>query len=124
MRIIAVTSMKPREYIQTITRSTDRMGKLIKDLLTLSRVSIAELHRENVDLSAIAQEIIADQRKREPDRIISIQIESSINAFGDSGMLRIVLENLINNAWKFTSKMKNAEITFGCKNKITIKFIM
>ncbi|NLD98363.1 MAG: PAS domain S-box protein [Fibrobacter sp.] len=106
-----------REYIQTITRSTDRMGKLIKDLLTLSRVSIAELHRENVDLSAIAQEIIADQRKREPDRIISIQIESSINAFGDSGMLRIVLENLINNAWKFTSKMKNAEITFGCKKQ-------
>ena len=87
------------------------MSELIEDLLTLSRVTRAELRRERVDLSEIARVVARDLAGREPGRVAEVEVEPGLEAEGDPGLLRSVLENLIGNAWKFSSKRERTKIT-------------
>jgi len=80
------------------------MARLIDDLLMLSRVTRRELRRETVDLSAAARKIVAELRAAEPEREVETVIEGGLTASGDAPLLQIVLQNLLANAWKFTSR--------------------
>ncbi len=100
-------------YIARVRAATQRMGLLIDDLLNLSRVTRAELHREPVNLTTIAQSVVAEFQKAEPQREVEFVLEKGIGVFGDSQLLRIALDNLLGNAWKYTSKRPRARIEFG-----------
>jgi light-regulated signal transduction histidine kinase (bacteriophytochrome) len=102
-----------REYLQIIRSECNRMGDLINDLLDLSRQTRKELRREEVDLSAMAETIAMDLRQREPERQVDFIITRGIRAHGDRVLLQSVLQNLLENSWKFTSKHPKARIEFG-----------
>lgn len=104
-----------QNYLNRIRASTQRMGDMLDALLALSRVTRWELHPQPVDLSAMAQEIVAALVESEPARTAHIMIAPSLTAEGDSRLLRIALENLLSNAWKYTSKTPDAVIEFGCE---------
>jgi PAS domain S-box-containing protein len=99
--------------IQRIRDSVSRMNALIDALLELARFSRVELARHAVNMSATVQTIAAELQQNDPARQVEFTIGESILAFGDDQLLRIVLENLIGNAWKFTAKQANAQIEFG-----------
>ncbi len=102
-----------RDFLQRIRRSSQHMAQLIDDILTLSRVTRGELDRSKVDLSAMAKAIAAEFREKEPTRKVSFEIADDVAAEGDAKLLRIVIENLFGNAWKFTAKHPQANIAFG-----------
>ncbi|MGC1396268.1 MAG: PAS domain S-box protein, partial [Coleofasciculaceae cyanobacterium] len=104
---------KGKHYLNRIRAGTQRMGELIDDLLTLSRVTRTEMRRKAVDLSAIATEIATELKFTEPDRDVEFAIAPGLNVNGDAQLLRVVLENLLNNAWKFTSASIQTKIEFG-----------
>jgi len=104
-----------KDYLRRIRAASQRMSQLINDLLTLSRVTRAEIHFEEVDLTTMVENIVAELKERQPNRDVKFIIAPNVKAYGDSHLLRIVLENLFNNAWKFTSKHKSAVIEFGVK---------
>jgi signal transduction histidine kinase len=89
------------------------MGQLIDDMLTLSRVSRSELGWEPVDLAAIAREVVVHLRQREPGRTVEVVVPAELKAAGDPRLLRIALENLLGNAWKFTGKCAAPRIEIG-----------
>jgi signal transduction histidine kinase len=101
-----------RDYLGRIRRGTQRMGELIDALLDLSRVSRAQLQRAQVDLSALATDVAATLREREPGRHVLVQVTPGLSAEGDPRLLRALLENLMANAWKFTSRRPDALIEF------------
>ena len=100
-------------YLRRVRSATERMGHLIDDLLDLARVSRTEVRRENVDLGAMAQSVIAALKSAEPLRSVTFAAAPAAQAQADAGLLHIALENLIGNAWKFTSKREHAKIEFG-----------
>jgi PAS domain S-box-containing protein len=102
-----------RDYMGRVRSATQRMARLIDDLLNLSRVSRIEMTRHPADLSAIASEIGAELKQNHPGRICELKIQSGLEANVDPALIRIVLENLLNNAWKYTSKREKALIQFG-----------
>jgi len=102
-----------KDYSQRIRAATQRMAELIDALLTLSRVTRSEIRRVTVDLSTFAQAIVADLKKTQPERQVKFIIAEGLIANGDVRLLHVVLENLIGNAWKFTSKKENACIELG-----------
>lgn len=106
-----------RDYLQRVRAATQRMAQLIDDMLKLSRVTRAEVSREEVDLSVLAQEIIAELNRVQPDRKVEFAIASELKARGDSRLLRIALENLLSNAFKFTRPHPKARIEFGVMEK-------
>jgi light-regulated signal transduction histidine kinase (bacteriophytochrome) len=89
------------------------METLIEDLLKLSRVSRSELQRQQVNLSQIADSIAADLKKSDPQRAVEFAIEPGLQARGDERLLRVALDNLLRNAWKFTSKQPLGKIEVG-----------
>jgi hypothetical protein len=99
--------------IQTIRVSAERMNALIKALLELARFSRKQLIRQAVDLSTIAQLITAELYRNTPDRQVELIIAPGVTIQGDGALLRIVLENLLSNAWKFTARHASARIEFG-----------
>lgn len=99
-----------RDRLERVRRAAQHMGTLIDDLLKLSRVTRTELKRERVDLSVLAGEIAEDLRKQAPDRTVRFTIAPGLLAHGDRGLLRIVLDNLIGNAWKFTGGQAETRI--------------
>jgi PAS domain S-box-containing protein len=102
-----------KDYLSRIRSATQRMGLLIDDLLNLSRVSRGPVRLQPLDLSALASSITSDLQRAQPGRHVALQIEAGLDANADPGLLRIVLENLLGNAWKFTSKLPLAHINFG-----------
>jgi signal transduction histidine kinase len=100
-------------YLSRIRASAQRMGQLIEDLLNLSKVSRGELQRSDVDVTELAQQVVADLRLREPDRKVDMQIWEGMRASADGRLLRAALENLIGNAWKFSSKTQAPRIEVG-----------
>ncbi|WP_455210243.1 sensor histidine kinase [Kaarinaea lacus] len=104
-----------KDYLQRIRKSSQRMGQLIDDLLHLSRIGRTRPEKQSVCLSDMVEQISTILRERNPDRIVDIWIQSDITVSGDSRLLRVALENLMDNAWKFTAKTKQAKIHFGCE---------
>ncbi|MBI5492618.1 MAG: PAS domain S-box protein [Deltaproteobacteria bacterium] len=102
-----------RDYLRRLQNASARMGQLIEDLLGLSYAMGVEMHHENVDLSSMARGIAGELRKAQPEREADIRIEDGLMARGDANLLKIVLENLIGNAWKFTGKTPNPKIEVG-----------
>ena len=102
-----------RQYLQEIYDGTMRMNELIDSLLKFSCVTRNELHRETVDLSGIAKAVAAELGLTEPGRRVIFQIAEGMYATGDKNLLRAVLENLLGNAWKYTSVREKAVIEFG-----------
>ncbi|MCL6639570.1 MAG: PAS domain S-box protein [Firmicutes bacterium] len=102
-----------RDYLQRIRAASRRMGRLIDDLLDLSRVTRCEIFREKVDLSAMAQSIAEELKRTEPERQADFVITPGVTAEADPRLLRVVMENLLGNAWKFTGKHPRARIEFG-----------
>lgn len=104
---------KGKHYLRRVRNASQRMGELIDDLLHLSRVTRSQMHFQTVALSEIVQAIAADLQHAQPERSVNFIIASDVVVQGDSRLLKIVFENLLNNAWKFTSKKLYSIIEFG-----------
>jgi len=102
-----------RDYLNRVRTATQHMGHLIDDLIKLARVARAEMQREAVDLSALAGSVLASLQASEPARKVDWHIEPGLTASGDANLLRVVLDNLLGNAWKFTGKQASARIELG-----------
>lgn len=106
-----------KHFLTRVRAASQRMGQLIDDLLTLSRVTRREFKQESVNLSVMATEIIDILQQDEPQREIDVVVEDGIMAEGDARMLRIVLENILGNAWKFTNMRDKALIELTCQKQ-------
>jgi light-regulated signal transduction histidine kinase (bacteriophytochrome) len=104
------------DYLRRIRAATQRMGQLIDDLLNLSRVTRSDMHVENVDLSLLASRICTELQTNQMECHVEFVIQNGLIAQGDTRLLELLLENLLNNAWKFTSKQPVAHIEFGVVN--------
>jgi signal transduction histidine kinase len=104
-----------REYAQRIRAASEQMATLIDDLLHLSRVARAELHLRSVDLGAEAAGVAEELQRNEPDRNVHFVIQRPVRAQADRTLIRTVLQNLLGNAWKFTSGRDGASIEFGTR---------
>lgn len=102
-----------RDHLRRIRAAAQRMATLIDDMLNLSRVSRAECIRETVDLSGLAHTVAAELRRSEPQRDVQFVIPSQLQESVDPRLMRVVLENLLGNAWKFTARRERARIEFG-----------
>jgi len=102
-----------REFLEQLLSGTRKMSVLIHDLLNLSRSSRQEFRREMIDLSAMARSIIQGLETAEPERKVEVTIVPGASVLADSGLLCVVMENLLGNAWKYTSKLPRAMIEFG-----------
>lgn len=102
-----------KDYIHRICGAVTRMGRLIDDLLQLAFVSRSELQRSSINLSDLAHAVLGEMKHVEPGRNISLLIGDDIIGRGDALLLRIVLENLLGNAWKYTCKNEHAVLEFG-----------
>ncbi|HEY0845475.1 MAG TPA: MASE3 domain-containing protein, partial [Noviherbaspirillum sp.] len=101
---------KARDYLARVRRASRRMGALIDDILHLSHISRKEVVKEPVDATALALSVADDLRQRDAGRQVEFTIESDMQVRADPRLLRIVFENLMGNAWKFTGKTANAKI--------------
>lgn len=104
---------RAKDYLDRIVRAAQRMSQLIDDLLALSRVTQQQLQTRWCDLSAIARTIFAELREADPDRSVVVELPDRMAAEGDPALLRILLDNLLRNAWKFTSRTEDARIEVG-----------
>jgi len=102
-----------KDYLQRVCAASRRMAELIDDLLNLSRVTRSEMRQERVDLSALTRAIVAELQQAHPERQVECVIAAGAVVNGDAPLLRVVLENLLGNAWKFTQKQPQARIEFG-----------
>jgi signal transduction histidine kinase len=102
-----------RDSLMRVRRAAQRMGLLIDDLLKLARIARAEVSVDDIDLSALAREIVEDLQAHAPQRRAEFVITSGLSARGDPQLLRVALENLLSNAWKFTAGREPARIEFG-----------
>jgi light-regulated signal transduction histidine kinase (bacteriophytochrome) len=101
------------DHLRRIRTATQKMGQLIDDLLTLSRVIRSDMHREAVDLSRLASHTCTVLQQSHPERQVEFVIQPGLITQGDTRLLQVVLENLLNNAWKFTAKRPQAKIEFA-----------
>ena len=106
-------SERGRDHAERIVNAARRMDDLVGDLLRLSLVSREKLRREKVDLRQVAVEVFEALRRTRPERVARLIVPQSLEATGDPMLLRVVMENLLGNAWKFTSKRADARIEVG-----------
>jgi light-regulated signal transduction histidine kinase (bacteriophytochrome) len=102
-----------RNALHRVRAATQRMGMLIDDLLKLARITRAEMRREPVDLSGMAQEIVAELQRASPERQVELAIAPGLKAQGDARLLRVVLDNLLRNSWKYTGKQPRPRVEFA-----------
>jgi light-regulated signal transduction histidine kinase (bacteriophytochrome) len=102
-----------RGHLARIRHATQRMGLLVDDLLALSKVSRAEMKRERVDLSDLSTHIVSDLQRQSPERVVRVTVTPGLAAMGDARLLRQTLQNLIENAWKFTGRREIGAIDVG-----------
>ncbi|ABG03278.1 histidine kinase [Rubrobacter xylanophilus DSM 9941] len=102
-----------RDYLNRVRRASQRMALLIDALLGLSRLGRREVRLARVDLSRMAREIVEELRQREPGREVEVRVEDGLEATADPGLVKVALENLLGNAWKFTAREERAVIEFG-----------
>jgi signal transduction histidine kinase len=102
-----------RDHLRRIVAASQRMNSMIETLLSLSRMTGRELARERVDLSQIARELADDLRAQEPARGVEFVIAPELRVDGDATLLRLVLQNLLGNAWKFSARVPQARIEFA-----------
>jgi len=110
---LADFSDEARDFVQRILNASRMMDQLTLDLLNLARLSKVTLNYRTVDLSETAREVVLDLQKTEPNRHVDIQIQPNLQTIGDPGLLRIVVQNLLANAWKYTSGREQPQIEFG-----------
>jgi signal transduction histidine kinase len=105
------------DYLGRVRAASGHMGTLIDDLLDLSRVGRRPLRRERVDLTHLATEIVEELKESQPDREIEFVAAENVVAWGDASLLKLALENLLGNAWKFTARERAARIEFGAERR-------
>jgi len=102
-----------QHYLRRIQANAVRMAQLIDDLLKLSHATRSELHRERVDLSALSRDIVEELREQSPERAVNVVVAEEMAGSGDAHLIRLALDNLLANAWKFTSSTESAAIEVG-----------
>jgi PAS domain S-box-containing protein len=102
-----------RDYLHRIMHNVERMGRMIDDLLNLSRATRVDLVREEMDLSAIARDILAELAAGDPARLVSMDVADGLRGYGDPRLVRLALQNLLANAWKFTANRPDPRIKVG-----------
>lgn len=112
-RYAARLDARGQEFLRRTCESCKQMDRLIEDLLQLSRLGRSELQDQPLNLSALAGSVAADLSKAEPQRIVQWRIAPGLHAQGDERLMRVALDNLLGNAWKFTGKQDQACIEFG-----------
>ncbi|HUD25718.1 MAG TPA: response regulator [Burkholderiaceae bacterium] len=105
--------LEGQDFLRQISKSARRMGEIIQDLLSLARVGRGELSRDRINLSSIARDVVEELRSKEPARRVALHIEGRLAAEADGRLVRVALENLLGNAWKFTAKVPDARIDVG-----------
>ena len=101
------------DFLQRISQAASQMGELIESLLSLSRLTRGELNRKDVDLSQLARDILEKMQLQEPERRMNYTIPDGLQASADEKLIRTALENLLGNAWKYTSKKEDPFIEMG-----------
>jgi light-regulated signal transduction histidine kinase (bacteriophytochrome) len=104
---------KGQDYLRRVSAAASRLSLLIDDLLQLSQVTRAEMHRAPVDLSSLARSVIRDLATAEPSRPVTAVTADGLQAAGDERLLRLALESLLGNAWKFSRKVEKPTVEFG-----------
>lgn len=108
-----------KDYLGRVRAASQHMGRLIDDLLGLSRVTRGTMRRERVSLSALAEEVARELEEANPERRVQFSAQGGLEVWGDPRLLRVALENLIGNAWKFTEKQPEARVEFGHSEKLS-----
>jgi PAS domain S-box-containing protein len=106
-----------KDYLRRVRAAASRMSSLIEDILGLSRVTRSEMERRSVNLSEVVREVFEDIKALEPEREIDISIADGAIARCDRRLMKVVLQNLIGNAWKFTRNVEKPKIEFGIKEQ-------
>jgi len=106
-----------KEYLQRIRKASEHMTHLIDHLLKLSRLTRGEMHVEEIDLGSLVESILEEFRELHPDRKVHWKVAKPVYAKGDRALLRVLLWNLLDNAWKFTAKREEAQIEFGVMHR-------
>lgn len=102
-----------QDYLQRVRNAAQRMGRLIDDILGLSRATRAEMHVQRVDLTKMAEEIIQDLRRSQPERKAETEVQQGLEANADPHLIKIALDNLLGNAWKFAGNREVTRIEVG-----------
>ncbi len=105
------------EYLNRVRQASQRMGNLIDDILGLSRISRVNIKMERVDLAALGREIIESLQEKEPERKVNFSAPEELLVTGDTSLLRVMMQNLLENAWKYSATRKLAEIEIGYREE-------
>lgn len=111
--------------VEKISEGSAKMSRLIDDLLNLSRATSTPLNRTAIDLSEMAEKIVAGLKAEDPGRHVEFKLEPGAHVIADEGLMALVMENLLRNAWKYSSKRDDAQITFGYRQEAegTVYFV-
>jgi len=106
-----------RAELAKVEEAAKRITETMEAMLRLTRISQTEISRRPVNLSDLAERVTEELRAREPSRSVTVEIQPSLDASGDAWMLRVLLEGLLSNAWRFTAERPSATVRVGCENR-------